>query len=470
VHDTGAGSLAARHADRPLYGWMLQASVAAFGFHRFAWIAVGFAAWGLLAWAASRLHRLVFPESPGWSWLPALLVVSPVVVQTQFATLTIAYPDVLPVALVLGGVVTASGDANRRRTVVGFLLAALAAAISEYGVAAAFAGAGPRSRSAAPPDGALPRRWGRPWAPWSFDSPPTPPRGPTSPPTRCCCPRSPPRRSRACTGGSPESGTRRPAPGAARSGARSSMRSRAARSRSPRWASRAPSSPCWPRRVRRAPGGRARRPRARGVSSSSSSPSRPRSFPSRAAGRATVFSAAWIGEYETRFLLPALPFASVLLSGTIARGMTPRAASAAAALLAFLCVEASWDGARQAMSSERWAEQLGRALLPVVRSTDGIVIAVGEDDPTLRWGSTLTGKTTRSWRDDDARRVWVMARSTARRVFGARPGCRLPETIDFDAEIRGIRRSGRLRSVLWVAPAGDRVAPFEPYCLAAPSP
>ena len=154
----------------------------------------------------------------------------------------------------------------------------------------------------------------------------------------------------------------------------------------------------------------------------------------------------------------------------IARGMTPRAASAAAALLAFLCVEASWDGARQAMSSERWAEQLGRALLPVVRSTDGIVIAVGEDDPTLRWGSTLTGKSTQSWRDDDARRVWVMARSTARRVFGARPGCRLPETIDFDAEIRGIRRSGRLRSVLWVAPAGDRVAPFEPYCLAAPSP
>jgi hypothetical protein len=147
--------------------------------------------------------------------------------------------------------------------------------------------------------------------------------------------------------------------------------------------------------------------------------------------------------------------------------LTPRAAPASAALLAFVCVEASWDGARQALLSARWAEQLGRALLPVVRSSDGIVIAVGEDDPALRWGSALTGKATRSWRDEDARRVWTMSRSTARRVFGARAGCRAPDTVDFDAEIRGIRRSGRLGSLLWVEPAGDRVAPFEPYCVPA---
>jgi len=468
VHDTGAGSLAARHADRPLYGWMLQASVAAFGFHRFAWIAVGFAAWGLLAWAASRLHRLVFPESPGWSWLPALLVVSPVVVQTQFATLTIAYPAVLPVALVLGALVTASGDANRRRTVVAFLLAALAAAISEYGVAAAFAGAvlavGLRLRrtalclAAGAALGALVLRF-------TAD--------PSARPDVAADALLP------SLAAAPLAGVYRWLSGIwhATAGA---------------WG-----GAIW--RTQLDPKSRGSlaiaalgvagavlavlaAPRSTSAGRPSASPPGSRRFlfvllavaaailPVAAAGRATVFSAAWIGEYETRFLLPALPFASVLLSGTIARGMTPRAASAAAALLAFLCVEASWDGARQAMSSERWAEQLGRALLPVVRSTDGIVIAVGEDDPTLRWGSTLTGKTTRSWRDDDARRVWVMARSTARRVFGARPGCRLPETIDFDAEIRGIRRSGRLRSVLWVASAGDRVAPFEPYCLAAPSP
>ena len=106
--------------------------------------------------------------------------------------------------------------------------------------------------------------------------------------------------------------------------------------------------------------------------------------------------------------------------------------------------------------------------MPVGRSSDGIVVAVGEDDPTLRWGSTLTGKATRFWRDEDARRVWTMSRSTARRVFGPRAGCGTPETIDFDAEIRGFRRSGRLSALVWVEPAGDRVAPFEPYCLPPP--
>lgn len=468
VHDTGAASLAARHADRPLYGWMLHASVAAFGFHRLGWIAAGLAAWALLAWATSRLHLLVFPESAGWSWLPALLVVSPVVVQTQFVTLTIAYPGVLPVALVLVGLVFGAEDASRRRFVFAFLLPAVAAAISEYGVAAALAGAvlavGLRRRRAAlwlaagAAAGALAFHL-------TADSAARPDvTADALLPTLAAAPLAGAYRWLSgiwhATAG---------AWGGAIWHTQLDPKSRGSLAVAALGAAGAVLA------VLGAP-----RETNDGRSSASSSGTRRLLFlllavaaailPVAAAGRATVFSAAWIGEYETRFLLPALPFASVLVSGAIARGMTRRAASAAAALLAFLCVESSWEGARQAMRSERWAEQLGRTLLPVVRASEGIVIAIGEDDPTIRWGSTLTGKATRSWPDEDARRVWTMARSTARRAFGARPGCRMPETVDLDAEIRGIRRSGRLSSLLWVAPAGDRVAPFEPYCLPPSSP
>src|SRR3954469_10594150 len=53
AHDSGAGSLAAKTADRPLYGWMLQTTVAVFGFHPLAWIVIDLAAWGLLGWFTS---------------------------------------------------------------------------------------------------------------------------------------------------------------------------------------------------------------------------------------------------------------------------------------------------------------------------------------------------------------------------------------------------------------------------------
>jgi hypothetical protein len=469
VHDTGAASLAARHADRPLYGGMLHASVAAFGIRRLPWIALGFAAWALLAWAASRLHRLVLPESAEWSWLPALLVISPIVVQTQYVTLTIAYPGVLPVALVLWGL-SAGAGAGLGRAGAALVLAALAASISEYGVAAAFAGAvlamglgrrrGALGLAAGAACGFLVFRL-------TADASARPDvTADALLPTLAAAPVAGLYRwlsgiwhaTVGAWGGAawhtqldPRS---RASLAIAALGAVGSVLAVVA---APRPADAGSAREAEP------PPPAARRLLFLLLAVAAAI------LPVAAAGRATVFSAAWTGDYETRFLLPALPFASVLVSGAIARGMTRRAASAAAALLAFLCVEASWEGARQAMRSERWAEQLGRALLPVVRSSDGLVVAVGEDDPRLKWGSTLTGKLTRSWRDEDARRVWAMARSTAGRVVGARAGCRVPGTIDFDAEIRGLRRSGRLSSLMWVTPAGDRVAPLEPYCVPPPT-
>jgi hypothetical protein len=469
VHDSGdAGSLAAKHADRPLYGWMVQATVSLFGFHRLGWIVVSIAAWCLLAWLTSRLFRRVFPERSEWSWLPALLVLSPIVVQTQYVSITVAYPGVIPVALVLAGLLVGMGGPGSRRVAGVFLLGALAAGLSEYGIAAGFAGAvlafGLRERRAAlvlaagvgcgavifhltsdfsnrpdvTADEQLPKLAAAPvaalyrWLTGTWHA------------------------AIGAYGGAiwrPELDVKaRSSLAFAVLGIVGAILAAVAASRS---------------------GGRPEDAR-------DERPARLRLvflflavaaavFPVAAAGRGTPCSAAWTGEYETRFLLPALPFASLLLAGALARGFTPSLAPAAAALLGFVCVVASWNGALQAMLAQRYAERLGKALLPHVRSGDGIVIAVGEDDARLRWGSILTGKMTASWRDEEARRVWAMARSRASRVIGARAGCRQPDTIVLDEETRWIRRKGRLSELIWVA-AGDRADAFEPYCLEARAP
>lgn len=478
AHDSGAGSLAAKTADRPLYGWMLQATVAVFGFHRLAWIAIGLAAWGLLGWLTSRLYRRVFPESPDWSWLPALLVLSPIVVQTQFVTLTIVYPDVVPVGLVLAGLLAGAGRAGRRGALAAAVLGALAAVISEYGWAAAFAGAalglGLRERrtalwlGAGAACGALVFKL-------TADASARPDvTADTQLPALAAAPVAALYRWL--------SGVWHATIGAYGGAIWHTQLDAKSHASLAIAALGAVGAVLAVLAAPRAAGGEPASATRTENAASSDTSSVPRRFiflllavaaavlPVASAGRLTVFSAAWTGEYETRFLLPALPFASVFVTGMIACGMTRPMRAAAAALLGFLCVEASWQGARQAMRSEKWAEQLGRALLPVVQSSDGIVVAVGDDDPRLRWGSILTGKATESWRDEDAVRVWAMARSRAARLVGERSGCRTPDTIKLDEETRWLRRSGRLSSMLWVPSAGDRVGTFEPYCVTPRSP
>jgi hypothetical protein len=462
IHETGAASVARRHGDRPVYGWMLQATVSAFGLHRLAWIVISLACWGLFAWVTARFFRRLFPERAQWSWLPALLVLSPIVVQTQYVTLTIAYPDVIPVTLVLGALLSGMGRSGWRRALAVVLLGGLASTISEYGVAAGFAGVAlafllrerlaalwlaagvgfgalvfrlttdPSARPDVTADALLPKLAAAPIAAlyqwllgvWHATI--------------------------GAYGGAiwhaqldakSRSSVAFAAMGVFGAILAAIAGSRAAKAEAPVADTRA----------------LARFPVLLVAVAAAV-------LPVVAAGRPTYFSAAWTGEYETRFLLPALPFAGVFLAGAVAVGFTPSMAPFAAALLAFLCVEASWEGARQAALTERWAEQLGRALLPIVRSNGGINLAIGPDDPKKRWGSMLTGKMTAAWPDAESRRVWAMARSSAARLFGDREGCRTPENINISGETRWGGRTGRLSSMVWVPDNGDRVGPFEPYC------
>ena len=110
--ERGKAALAAYHADRPLYGWMLQLTENVVGSGRVVQVVTALAAWAVLAWLTSLLWKRLFPGEERWSWLPALLLLSPIVVQVQFVGLTIAYPGILPVSLVAR---SASRSISRRR-------------------------------------------------------------------------------------------------------------------------------------------------------------------------------------------------------------------------------------------------------------------------------------------------------------------------------------------------------------------
>ena len=468
-HDSGASSLAARHADRPLYGWMLYATIAVIGDHRLGWISIGLALWGLLAWLTARLYGRLFPERTDWTWFPALLVLSPIVVQTQFESLTMVYPCVAPVVLAIGALIvgTATGEdgIGAKRSLVVFLLASLAALLSEYGIAAGCAavvlllalkerktaiwlGTGTAcgaiafsltADSAIRPDvtaaSQLPKLLAAPlgafyeWLSgiWYATI-----------------------GAYGIEAGHPlldtESHSTLAVAAAGTLGA--VLAALAARRTSP-----ADRGRLQPRRFAGP---------LLGVAVAI--------LPVVAAGRPAVFEEPWVGDYDSRFLLPALPFASVLVAGALSAGFRRSMVPVAAALLAFLCVEASWRGALQAMRSQQWAEALGRVLLPTVRAGDGITVVVGSDDPKKRWGPILTAKMTQSWSAGEARRVWALPRSHAVLLIGDRETCRTPDAIDLRGESKWARLSGSVQSVVWIPDAGDPAGRLEPYCRNGPFP
>ena len=137
-------TLAAHHSHRPLFGQLLKWSAAAFGLDRGPYVAMALALWAILAWQTARLARRVRPDDALLPSLAALLVLTPVLVTTQFTTATTVLSVNLPVSLVLAALLTclaADAPVGRTRGLGAALLVAGAVAISEYGIAAGFAAA-----------------------------------------------------------------------------------------------------------------------------------------------------------------------------------------------------------------------------------------------------------------------------------------------------------------------------------------
>ena len=133
----GPERIAHDHPDRPVYGLFLASSARLFGEHKGFYIAIGLVAWLAFAAEVIWLWIALFPEwASAWP-VVGLAVLCPIVNFVQFSTVTTVFPCLLPVMLVLMAVLLALGATDRRRLeeLALFVLAGVAVVVSEYGLA-----------------------------------------------------------------------------------------------------------------------------------------------------------------------------------------------------------------------------------------------------------------------------------------------------------------------------------------------
>lgn len=176
-------------------------------------------------------------------------------------------------------------------------------------------------------------------------------------------------------------------------------------------------------------------------------------------------SAVSADSYDSRYLLPVLPFVSIAVVYGLDRLTTPRLRPVVEAALAFLAAYRIVVGAFEARQEQARMEEFGELLRPLVQGSPGITVAVVPD----RWldGSDMTPKVTWRWNSGDARRLWVMPASRAATEFGPRQACHGTDRISLARELLSTGRDGPVSHLVFASPWDGAVGGLEPYCIGA---
>jgi hypothetical protein len=457
VRERGLPALIEDNADRPVFGWLMHGFVSVFGFDRPQSAILTLACWILFVWQIARLWRRIFPERAGLAWLPAMLALSPIVVRTQFKSLTTVFPCQLPVIVGLEALL--AGLAGRLWLAAG--LSALGAAISEYGVAIGIAGivaalvlgrprlsvslvsgtvagsllfrlmADPAARPDTSASAALPELLGHPLRPFArlFGG-----------------------LWYALFGAYGDAAGRvdldtlsRSSLAAALAGLTVGTLAVIATTDREIAAERAPRATlaCLLAVVA-------------GI------------LPVALAGRPASLAGGELDPLTSRFLLPVLPFAACLTAGMLPALANRRGLLAGTFLLAFLSGQAAWREAFEVRRAQRRMDALGASLRPLVRAAPGITLAVVPDEPWLTYPNVVTGRATVGWPASEASRVWIVPRHLALQAVGTRTNCRIPAELRMPRPRHWVDRTGPLDRVVWVPRLSDEPVELEPYCVARP--
>ena len=454
------GDLPAKHLDRPVYGALLEGAARLFRRTEAVYVAFSAACWLLLAWQTHRLSRRLLPEKADLSLVAAAFVLSPLLVRVQFTTLTTTFPVTIPVILSLAALLILLRR-ERGSWPSWTLAAAFAAAgvlISEYGIAATAAAAAlllalRRWRSAAAilsgaaggyvafrvladiSDRPKVDAWLR--LQETFGSALT----------------------SLSLWLSSLGYTLAGAYGQALSEIRLSADSKST------WIAAfggvlvAFGVAAW------------LRPAAEPEPDSAPRPS-PLAALVLAAGAALGVvvlantSPLSPDPYRSRYRLPATPFAVVATLAALDRVIRPRFRKTFFGGLAFLAGWQMIDGAFAVRHEQQLMENIGRRLLPLVRESESLVVAVIPEWNALR-ATDLTPKVTRRWSDAESRRVLVLSSEEAEEHFGGR-GCTTPERVDVPLKRVSSTRTGALSRLVWVSIERGKISDPEPYCLAPP--
>lgn len=176
----------------------------------------------------------------------------------------------------------------------------------------------------------------------------------------------------------------------------------------------------------------------------------------------------------SRYGLPALPIAALLMTRAISALDRRRIVQAVVAALGLLAGSTAWVEARDLVVERRLVAALGEAVRPHVSEHEQFTVAVvplpeRPLGPRRQW--ELVARLAARWPVDLERRLWAYRfgggppldyREDARRIVGPRHSCRFPERLSLD--IRRLTRRGRVHTLAWLAPSPNGVVTLEPYC------
>ena len=458
LRELGPAGIARDHPDRPVYGLLMQWITTVVGISRFAYLAIGFGFWALLAWETTRLWKKVFPENSELAPVGAFLVLAPVVVEIQLTTLTTVIPVHLPVCLSLGALLLCLREREGGRPLLAAVgLVFLGGLVSEYATVAVAAGAAflivqrrVRTAAALASTSILAEVVRRLFAESSLreDTAPAPLlttalREPLGLLTRWFT-----GMWQTCAGAWLTAG----------GSIRIEQGNRWTLVAVPAALLAALIAAVWLRSIRPF---RAHEPEIEDRSIAGL-------LAATAAGLVPVVLAlrsAAQPAYQSRFRLPVLPYAVLVFIAVILRVMPPRQRPLAFAFVLFVAEYAAVDQSAAAVRQQRLLERVGAQLLPLVHESSGFAVAVLPGQRELD-GADLTPKATRSWTTADARRAWVMSPNEALELFGPRTACRDTRRLDLPPRLHFTPRHGAISHLTWIpVEEGDLGAP-ETYCVA----
>jgi len=165
---------------------------------------------------------------------------------------------------------------------------------------------------------------------------------------------------------------------------------------------------------------------------------------------------------DSRHRTHVLVFAVIALLALTNRVVAIRFRKAAFVFLAFLAAYWVVIGAVQTLRDQELLQDVGDHLLPLVKSSSGITVAVL---PGQTVATDLTPKATLRWKDEEAKRAWILLPGQAERLFGPRAGCHDTQQFKTSPELHSTGRRGPVSHLVWVSVVDHSVEELEPYCV-----
>jgi hypothetical protein len=458
IQEAGVGGIAAAHPDRPVFGLLLEFCARVGGTSPVTYIVVSILGWLGLAVEASLLWQTLFPTSPDFGPVVGALCLSPVFVQTQFTTVTVALIAGLAINLSLAGLLIVLDDRTESfsilRVAAASVLTVAGALVSEYGVFTSLAGAAlllvlRRLRATALLTAVAGIGYGIFRATGRADF-----RTELHP---------------AIVG---VMALKRPLEGLLRevSGAWTASGGAIVRALGSIRIEMGSRSTLLAAASGTAMGVLVYVTERRPAEQSTAQPETRKLWALLAAIAVGVLPGVLLARpmdavgFPSRLRMPALAFGAVFIMGLLSIGVIPKWRSAAVCILVFLTGYQTIIGGADALRTRDTLAEMGRRLRPFVEGTRGLVVVVMQDQLGGQGFFPTIAKATLDWPPSLSRRVWVVSPMTASRIAGVGAGCRPPETVNLVRGLRVTPLTGPLGALLSIDVRHGQPGEIVPYC------